>query len=272
MIDRKHENVSILRQAELLGISRASIYYKQNISEEDMLIMNTIDKIFTDIPVIYGARKLRQHLRDYNFYIGRGRTRRLMREMGIHAIYPQKRCCTSSSNKKHKKYPYLLRGKKAAYSNHIWGTDITYIRLEKSFCYLVAHLDWYSRYVLAWELSNSLEADFCISSLNSALQIGKPLIHNSDQGCQFTSEDYTNILSENKVQISMDGRGRCLDNIFTERLWRTVKYEDVYLRSYSSIEEAREGLSAYFKFYNTIRKHQSLDYRTPEGVFFSSQI
>lgn len=189
-----------------------------------------------------------------------------MREMSLEAIYPKPK--TSVSSPEHKKYPYLLNDIHASFPNHIWGTDITYIRLEFGWAYLIAFLDWFSRYVIAWELSLSLETDFCITALNRALEIAHPKIHNSDQGVQFTSTGYTGILEESDIEISMDGRGRCMDNIFTERLWRTVKYEDVYLKSYRNIGEAREGLSEYFTFYNTERRHQSLDYRTPEKMYF----
>jgi putative transposase len=194
-----------------------------------------------------------------------------MRMTGLHAIYPKRRINTSSSHLLRQKYPYLLRTVDITRPNHVWGTDITYIRLQSGFAYLVAIIDWFSRYVLAFELSDSLETEFCMTALNRALQAATPEIHNSDQGTQFTDERYTTILTSRNVQISMDGRGRCMDNIFTERLWRSVKYEDVYLKSYQTIHEAREGLSDYFTFYNTTRKHQSLNYRTPKDVYFNNQ-
>ena len=227
--------------------------------------MNAIDEIFTKCP-FYGSRRIRQDLKDEGICICREHVQRLMRLMGLEAIYPKKR--TTMPHPEHKKYPYLLRGIPIIRPNHVWGTDITYVKLECGFCYLVCHLDWFSRYVIAWELSTSLDSSFCIDSLTRALKAAIPEFHNSDQGVQFTSKEYTDILLSNNIRISMDGRGRCMDNIFTERLWRTVKYEDIFLRSYRNIDEARKGLTAYFSFYNTARKHQSLDYRTPADVYF----
>jgi putative transposase len=265
-IDRVDPAISISRQATLLDISRSSIYYTPIVNEEDIGIMHTIDRIFTKRP-FYGSRRIQHDLYDEGISICREHVQRLMRVMGLEAIYPKKR--TSTPNIQHKKYPYLLRGIPITHPNHVHGTDITYVRLEQGFCYLVAHLDWFSRYVMSWELSASLESSFCIDSLTRALATAIPEIHNSDQGVQYTSEDYTNILMAHHVHISMDGRGRCMDNIFTERLWRTVKYEDIFLRSYPTIDEARKGLTEYFHFYNTERKHQSLGYRTPEDVYFN---
>lgn len=267
--DPRQKHISLTRQAELLDISRSSLYYDPCIKEEDVRIMHAIDSIFTKRP-FYGSRRVRGDLKDLGFPIGRDHVRRLMREMGLEAIYPKHRC-TSQQNKQHKKYPYLLRDMKIIRPNQVWGTDITYVRLEEGFCYLVAHLDWFSRCVLAWELSSSLDTAFCADSLKRALQNALPEIHNSDQGSQYTSEDYTNILSSRDIRISMDGRGRCMDNIFTERLWRTVKYEDIYLKSYRNIQEARAGLTEYFSFYNTERKHQSLNERTPAEVYFNTE-
>jgi putative transposase len=188
--------------------------------------------------------------------------------MGIEAIYPKKAKNTSIPDHLHKKYPYLLKDIIASYPNHIWGTDITYIKTEEGWAYLVAEIDWFSRYVISWEISNSMETEFCMNALNQALEIATPTIHNSDQGSQFTDKKYIDILDGKEINISMDGRGRCMDNIFTERLWRTVKYENVFLSSYRNKEEAKEGLDKYFTFYNTKRRHQSLDYRTPEEVYF----
>jgi putative transposase len=231
--------------------------------------MDMIDRIYTDYP-FYGSRRIRNELKDrFQEYTGRDRIRRLMREMGIEAIYPKPK--TSIAHPKHKKYPYLLGGVTASFPNHIWGTDITYIRLEEGFAYLVALIDWYSRYVISWELSLSMETEFCLTALDRALQSAIPAIHNSDQGVQFTDKDYVALLLEKEIAVSMDGRGRCMDNIFTERLWRTVKYENVYLRSYRNIAEAREGLSEYFPFYNGKRRHQSLEYRTPEELYFDNR-
>lgn len=266
-IDRAHPNLSIAHQAKLLDISRSSIYYTPLVNEKDIRIMHAIDRIFTKRP-FYGSRRIQHDLYDEGISICREHVQRLMRVMGLEAIYPKKH--TSTPNTQHKKYPYLLRGIPIIRPNHVHGTDITYVRLEQGFCYLVAHLDWFSRYVMSWELSVSLESSFCIDSLTHALGVAIPEYHNSDQGVQYTSEDYLNVLAAHDIKISMDGRGRCMDNIFTERLWRTVKYEDIFLKSYQDIAEARNGLTAYFHFYNTERKHQSLNYRTPAEIYFNS--
>lgn len=231
--------------------------------------MCVIDELFTAYP-FYGSRRIQSSLTDHRISICREHVQRLMRIMGLHAIYPKRRANTSISDTAHKKYPYLLHTVLITRPNHVWGTDITYIRLENGFAYLVALIDWFSRYVLAFELSRSLETEFCMIALNRALRTATPAIHNSDQGTQFTDERYTTILQSHDIEISMDGRGRCMDNIFTERLWRSVKYEDVYLKAYQNIHEAREGLTRYFTFYNTIRKHQSLKYRTPSDVYYNN--
>jgi len=232
--------------------------------------MNVIDRIYTDLP-FYGSRRIAWQLKEkYHIHICRQYVRRLMRLMGIETIYPKKN--TSKSNDLHTKYPYLLKNIVAGAVNQIWGTDITYIKLEHGFAYLVAIIDWYSRYVVAWKLSPSLEMDFCIENLKTALTIAAPDIHNSDQGNHFTSSRYTGILSEKEIQISMDGRGRCMDNIFTERLWRTVKYENVYLKSYANFTEANAGLKTYFHFYNTLRPHSSLQNQTPAKVYIKDRV
>lgn len=267
-IEKDHPSLSVVRQANLIAVSRSSVYYEPIVNEEDIRIMHAIDMIFTKCP-FYGSRKIRQDLKDEKICICREHVQRLMRIMGLETIYPKKRISTSDPDTSHKKYPYLLRGVPILRPNQIHGTDITYVKLEDGFCYLVAHLDWFSRYVLSWELSASLDSSFCIDSLTRAMAIAIPDIHNSDQGTQFTSATYTDILLKSNIRISMDGRGRCMDNIFTERLWRTVKYEDIFLRSYRTIDETRRGLTAYFRFYNTERKHQSLDYRTPAEVYFN---
>ena len=230
--------------------------------------MNTIDRIYTDLP-FYGSRRIQWQLKKiYNIQICRQYVQRLMRLMGIETIYPRKN--TSQSNDLHLKYPYLLKNIIAGFVNHIWGTDITYIKLEHGFSYLCAIIDWYSRYVVSWKLSPTLEIDFCLDNLQTALKTAVPQIHNSDQGSHFTSPRYTGILQESKIQISMDGRGRCMDNIFTERLWRTVKYENVYLKSYANFAEANAGLAEYFQFYNTLRPHSSLQNQTPAQVYFQN--
>lgn len=270
LVDRDSQ-VSLSRQAELLGISRSSIYYQPVVNKEDILIMNVIDEIYTDRP-FNGSRRMRFDLRDYyDIYIGRNRTRRLMRQMGIEAVYPKPRDL-SRPNKEHFKYPYLLRNLAIVRPNQVMGTDITYVRLENGWCYLVAFMDWYSRYVLSWRISETLGSDFCVQALKDALAINIPEISNSDQGSQFTSRNFIDVLKQAEVRISMDGRGRCMDNIFTERLWRTVKYENIYLYSYRTINEARTGLKKYFDFYNYERRHSSLDYRRPAEVYFGKTI
>jgi len=228
--------------------------------------MHTLDEIYTARP-FYGSRRMVVELeRTHAIHAGRDHVRRLMQEMGLAAIYPKKNR-GSEPNKQHQKYPYLLTNLTLTSPNQVWGTDITYIRLAKGFCYLVALLDWFSRYVVAWELSSTLQINFCLENLQRALVEATPEIHNSDQGSHFTSPQYTALLLDKNISISMDGRGRCMDNIFTERLWRTVKYEDVYLKSYATIDDARDGLGKYFPFYNTSRPHQSLQYRTPEEMY-----
>ena len=269
IIDPSQLHISVTRQAEIIGISRASIYYQPRINEEDIRIMHAIDEIYTKRP-FYGSRRIKDDLEDRDIFICREHVQHLMRSMGLEAVYPKKRRNSSISDTTHRKYPYLLTSVPITHPNHVWGTDITYVRLEDGFCYLVAFLDWFSRYVIAWELSNSLESSFCITALEHALATALPEIHNSDQGVQFTGEEYTNQLAAKNIQISMDGRGRCMDNIFTERLWRTVKYEDIFLKSYRAIDEARDGLTEYFRFYNTERKHSSLNKRTPADVYFNS--
>lgn len=268
--------LSITRQAGLLGVSRGSYYYQPVFNEAEearlKLHLNAVDEIYTKYP-FYGARRIRIELeRSHDIDIGRDRVRNLMKLLGLEAIYPKPN--TSKPAPNHIVYPYLLRGIKASYPNHIWGTDITYIRTADGFVYLVAFIDWYSRYVISWQLSDSLDNAFVVSALEDALSFmadcsfGTPCICNSDQGSHFTSQAYTNILEQVGIQISMDGRGRALDNIFTERLWRTVKYENVYLQSYQNFNDAQIGLMDYFKFYNHTRAHQSLDYRTPASVYF----
>lgn len=230
--------------------------------------MHAIDEIFTKYP-FYGSRRIKYELaKTYEFRINRKHVTRLMRLMGLETIYPKGSKNTSIADATHKKYPYLLKEIIADHPNHVWGTDITYVRLESGWAYLVALLDWFSRYVIAWELSPNLEIEFCLQNLERALTVTTPDIHNSDQGSHFTSPRYTGLLTAKDVQISMDGRGRCMDNIFTERLWRTVKYENIYLKSYRGLIEAKQGLTEYFTFYNQTRPHQSLDNRTPAEIYF----
>lgn len=230
--------------------------------------MSLIDKIFTDYP-FYGSRRIRYELKQtYQILIARDHVRRLLHLMGLEAIYPKIKPKTSQANDQHRKYPYLLKELSIIRPNQVWGTDITYIKLETGWCYLVAFMDWFSRYVISWELSPTLEIPFCLTALERALKTAVPEISNSDQGSHFTSEQFLTPLLKQQVKISMDGRGRYMDNIFTERLWRTVKYENVFLKSYRTIDEATLGLNDYFHFYNTKRPHQSLDDQTPTAVYF----
>lgn len=262
-----HPNLTLNYQTQLLDISRSHFYYQPAaVSADDIRVMGLMDKIFTDRP-FYGSRRITEDLKqDYQEQINRKRVIRLMREMGLEAIYPKKR--TTIPNQQHLKYPYLLKNLAVIRPNQVWGTDITYIKLLGGFCYLVALLDWFSRYVIAWTLSETLDIDFCVENLQRALELNIPEIHNSDQGSHFTSPLYTNLLLDKSINISMDGRGRCMDNIFTERLWRTVKYENIFINEYHTPREAKSGLTEYFNFYNNHRKHQSLDYRTPAQLYF----
>lgn len=262
-----HENISLKRQTELLGISRSSFYYEPKVNEADIATMKKIDEIFTKCP-FYGSRRIQNDLKKvHQISIGRDHTRRLMNLMSLEAIYPKTKK-TSVKNPNHKIYPYLLRHIGAGFPNHIWGSDITYIRLAHGFCYLYAIIDWFSRLVVGWSLSPTMESDFCVETMIDAIKrYGAPEISNTDQGCQFTDKDFIEVLAGNNVKISMDGRGRCMDNIFTERLWRSVKYEEVYLKSYENIDEAKQDIAAYFKFYNYERSHQSLEYKTPVEIY-----
>lgn len=254
-------------QAELLSLSRASLYYQPvPPSPEEVALKHRIDEIYTAYP-FYGSRRITAQLRREGRTINRKAVQRHMREMGIAGICPGPNL--SQRNLEHRIYPYLLRQVTAAYPNHVWGIDITYVRLQHGWLYLVAVLDWFSRYVVSWQLDDTLEIDFVLLTVDSALAQHKPLIWNSDQGSHFTSPQYTDRLLAAEVQISMDGKGRALDNIFTERLWRTVKYEEVYLHDYCTPKQAHTGLAVYFDFYNYRRPHQALDYLTPAEVFFT---
>ncbi len=266
MIEPINTEIPIYRQCELLGLSRSSYYYESaGESEYNLELMRLIDEQYTKTP-FYGTRRMTAWLRRQGYKVNRKRVQRLMRLMGIEAIYPKKRLSVTSNE--NKKYSYLLSGLIIKEPDHVWSTDITYIRMSRGFLYLVAIIDWYSRYVLAWELSNTLEAGFCLEALQEALKISRPEIFNSDQGSQFTSKEFTGRLEEEGIRISMDGRGRVFDNIFIERLWRTLKYEEVYIHSYKTVKEARESLGRYFRFYNTERLHESLGYRTPDEIYF----
>ena len=269
LIEKENEDITIKRQCQLLGVSRTSIYYQPlEISAEDKAIMNLVDEIYTACP-FYGNRRIKAELNlTHNIPIGRMHLRTLVNLMGIQAIYPKKNL--SWRNKNHKVYPYLLRNLKIERPNQVWSIDITYLKLEAGFAYLVAIIDWYSRYVISWKVSNSLDIDFCLECLEEALKFDTPEIFNSDQGSHFTSPKFTSILESHNIKISMDGRGRCLDNIFVERLWRSVKQENIYLNNYRDVLETRNGLSKYFLFYNQRRRHQALNNLTPEQIHFQS--
>ncbi len=265
-MDRNGKPLPICTQVELLGVSRSGIYYRPApISAEELCIKHRIDEIYTAHPY-YGARRIAVVLCQEGWQIGRKRVATYMEEMGLTAVYPGPNL--SKRALAHKIYPYLLRGVTAAHPNHVWGVDITYIRLLRGWMYLMAVLDWYSRYVIAWELSDSLEQPLVTSAITRALEIATPVICNSDQGSHFTSDDYIKPLKDDRgVQISMDGKRRAIDNIYTERLWRTIKYEEVYLNEYESPRAAREGIGKFLDFYNNERPHQSLGYRTPTQVY-----
>jgi putative transposase len=256
----------VVRQCQLLGVNRSGLYYQpKGLSDEDLVLMKLIDRQYLATP-FYGARKLAVALKKQEgLTVNRKRVRRLMRVMGIRAVYRRPR--TSKQTPGHKVYPYLLRDLKITRPNQVWAADITYIPMSRGFLYLVTIIDWYSRYVICWRQSNTLDADFCVAALEEALGRGTPEIFNTDQGNQFTAEAFTRLLKEHDVKISMDGKGSYNDNLFIERLWRTVKYEEVYLKAYEDGREARISLGAYFRFYNTSRPHQSLGYRTPAEVY-----
>jgi putative transposase len=265
LIDKLNNEISISHQAELIGISRSSIYYEPVVDEYDLLLKRLIDEQYTLTP-FYGSRRMKVILGWGGHEVNRKRVQRLMREMGIEAIYPKPNL--SRAQPEHKIYPYLLRDVSIDKKDQVWASDITYVPLSRGFMYLVAIIDWWSRYVLSWQLSTSLDTSFCLEALEKALQFGKPEIFNTDQGSQFTSSAFTGMLKDNGIDISMDGRGRCMDNIFIERLWRTVKYENVYLMHYGSVPEGRQGIDSYFGFYNKDRPHQALEYQTPAEVYF----
>ncbi len=266
MIEQEESSrVSVRRQCEFLELNRSSFYYEpMPASPEDLAIMNQIDEIYTKYP-FYGARRMSRELKAQGYLAGRKHAGWLMRLMGLEAIFPKKN--TSKPHPDHPVFPYLLRGVNVNRTNQVWSMDITYIRLRQGFVYLTAVMDWKSRYVLAWKISNTLTSDFCVEALKEALSYGTPEIFNTDQGSQFTSEEFVRVLKDCKIQISMDGRGRALDNIFVERLWRSIKYENVYLKGYETIPDVEAGLKEYFDFYNLKRHHQSLDYKAPWLVY-----
>jgi putative transposase len=256
MIEADHPKLSVARQCELLGLGRSSLYYQPvGESAEEVDLMRRMDEAYTRWP-FYGVRRMTAHLRREGHPVNPKRVRRLMRLMGLEAIYPKRRL--SAPGDAHRRYPYLLAGVEVVRPDQVWSADITYVPLRGGFRYLVALMDWYSRYVLSWALSATLEAGFCVRALQEALSKAQPEIFNTDQGTQFTSDEFTGRLESSGIAISMDGRGRVYDNIFVERLWRTVKYEEVYLKDYGDPQEARAGLGAYFGFYNEERPHQAL--------------
>ena len=266
LIERTNNRITVNRQCELMELARSSYYYSPvKTDKKDNNLMRLIDKQYTKTP-FYGIRRITKTAQNMGYVVNHKRIARLMRVMGIEAIYPKPRL--SKSNKESRKYPYLLRGLSIEWPNQVWSTDITYIGLLNGFVYLAAIMDWYSRYVVSWALSNTLDSFFCVEMLEKALKSTKPEIFNSDQGTQFTSEDFTGILKKHQIRISMDSRGRAYDNIFVERLWRTVKYEEIYLKEYDNIREVKDSLQSYFSFYNNDRPHQSLGYRTPKEIYF----
>ena len=268
MIEPEHPKLSVRRQCELVGLPRSS-YYREpgGESEENMKLMRLIDEEYTRHP-FYGSRKMKKYLINLGYKVSRKRVQRLMRLMGLESIAPRKR--TTIREKAHKIYPYLLRGLEINYSNQVWCSDLTYIRLRGGFVYLTVVMDWYSRYVLSWEISVTMDDSFCVSALERALRLnGKPDIFNTDQGSQYTGHAFTGVLKDHGVRISMDGKGRAMDNIMVERLWRTVKYEDIYIKDYETVEDLKKGLRNYFWFYNNERPHQSLGDKTPAEVYYN---
>ena len=265
LIEAGLAGLSIRRQCELLELDRGSYYYMPGEeTAENLDVMRRIDRLYVKWPFL-GSRRLVEFLRREGVEANRKRVQRFMRLMGLEAICPKRHL--SANGAKHRVYPYLLRGLEIVRPNQVWAADITYIPMRRGFLYLVAILDWYSRYVVTWRLSNSLETAFCREALKEALRAGSPDIFNTDQGVQFTSDEFTQVLRDAGVKVSMDGKGRVFDNIFTERLWRSVKYEEVYLKAYEDGWETEKSLGLYFGFYNKRRPHQALDYQTPEEVY-----
>lgn len=265
MIEPNH-TLSLVSQTALLGLHRSGLYYHPvAVDAEDLLLMSLLDKQYLKTP-FYGYRKMTVFLQEGGYQVNHKRVRRLMRVMGIEAIYCRPN--TSQANKAHKIYPYLLKGLSITGANQVWATDITYIPMKKGFMYLMAIIDLYSRYVLEWSISNTMESQWCSQTLKKALtKHGKPVVFNTDQGSQFTADLFVEVLLSNGIQPSMDGKGRAIDNIFVERLWRSVKYEDIYLKAYEDGWQLEQGMNNYFRFYNRERTHQSLKYNTPEKVY-----
>ena len=276
LVETGHPQLSIHRQCELLGLARSTFYYEAAAqSKETLALMRLIDEQYTAHPY-FGSRRMAVWLRGQGHEVNRKRVQRLMRLMNLEAIYPKPKLSVPDSQ--HKVYPYRLRGASIERADQVWSSDITYVPLESGFMYLAAVIDWYSRYVIAWRLSNTLDGSFCLDMLDEALSLGKPEVFNTDQGVQFTARAWTSRLESAGVAVSMDlpagrhgGKGRCLDNVFVERLWRSVKQEDIYLKRYEVVPALQAGLKRYFPFYNEERPHQSLDYRTPAAVYRSSR-
>jgi putative transposase len=265
LVDPGDRVLSVSRQCELLGLSRSSFYYEPATeTAENLSLMEKIDREYTAHPFL-GSRRMTTWLRGEGHEINRKRVQRLMRLMGLEAVYPKPKLSVGGAG--HKVYPYLLRNVTIERTDQVWSTDITYIPMPTGFMYLTAVIDWYSRYVLSWRLSNSLDVEFCLEALDEALKRGCPEVFNTDQGVQFTSASYTSRLEAAGAKVSMDGKGRCLDNVFVERLWRTVKYEEVYLWRHETVPELQSGLTRYFGYYNGERRHQSLEDRTPAEVY-----
>ena len=272
MIEPNNPKLSVSRQCELIGLPRSSFYREKSLgreSEENLRFMRLIDEEYTRHP-FYGSRKICVWLRQLGYSINRKRVQRLMRVMGIQSIAPRPN--TSKKHKAHPIYPYLLSNMQINKPNMVWCTDLTYIRLKHGFVYLVAVMDWYSRKVLSWEISNTMDDSFCVSALERAIRLhGRPQIFNTDQGSQFTGGDFTDVLKKHDIKISMDGKGRWVDNVFIEQLWRSVKYEDIYIKDYETVDALQKGLKTYFHFYNEQRPHQSFDYQTPNEMYLQQK-
>jgi putative transposase len=269
MVDEGHSRLSIARQCELLTLPRSSYYYETvPESAKNLSLMRRLDELYLQYP-FYGSRRMVEELAREGISVNRKRVQRLMRQMGLEAIYPKRR--HSKGGEGHKIFPYLLRNVAIERVDQVWSTDITYIPMPSGYLYLTAVIDWYSRYVLSWRLSNSLESSFCLDALEEALRGGRPEIFNTDQGVQFTSAAFVGMVQSHGIQMSMDGKGRALDNVFVERLWRSLKYEEVYLKSYADGREAHRSLEAYFEFYCHKRVHQGLDYKTPAEVYWQTR-
>jgi putative transposase len=268
LVEREHNDISASRQCELLNLSSSTFYYKATLPKgEKLKIMEEVELIYLDFPY-YGSRKMAKALQKKGFAVGRKQARSLMRLMGLEAIYRKpKRANTSNANSEHKKFPYLLKGLTIDRPNQVWCTDITYIKLKTGWTYLMAVMDWSSRKIISWGLSNTMDVSFCVEVLEEALKYGKPEIFNTDQGSQYTSSIFTDVLKREGIEISMDGKGRYLDNILIERLWRTVKYEHIFINDYETISETREGLRGFIDQYNSKRLHQALEYQTPDEVW-----